>query len=116
MRHPFSVVITLDHEVVGILRTIAEGIQHMANTFDDLVAQVHANEAVEASAVAAIKGLIDRIATAAASPDPAVLATAIAEAKASSDALAAAVASVPPAAAPAAAPAVDPAAPAAPTA
>jgi putative heme degradation protein len=94
MKH-LHLTVGLDPHALALLTRIAEGIERMANSFDDLVAQVHANEATEASAVAAIKGLIDRIATAAGNPDPAVLATEIANAKASADALAAAIAAVP---------------------
>ena len=62
-------------------------------TIADLVNEVSQVKSVEAAAVVAINGLIEKVAAAAAvvSTDPAALDAAIAELKASSDSLAAAI-------------------------
>ncbi|WP_342163048.1 hypothetical protein [Methylobacterium sp. SD21] len=64
----------------------------MANqNLDDLIAQVRANESVEAAAAAAITGLVGRLEQANAIGDGAQFASIIAEMKASASALAAAI-------------------------
>jgi hypothetical protein len=75
--------------ILGQLHIIIERDLHMSQSLDDLTAQVQANTEAEASAVALIKGLADKLG--AAGTDPAALQALQQELHDSADALGAAI-------------------------
>lgn len=82
--------------IKAALSTIHQQGKHMSQELDDLTAQVTRNSEVEASALALINGIADRIA--AAGVDPAKLTALTAELRAKDDELSAAVTANTPAA------------------
>jgi hypothetical protein len=94
---PFDIGINkkLDR-ILTLLEAIGRKENLIMATMQDLVAQVQATVAGEASAIVLMKGLVDKIQELIdAGADPVALQTAVDELKASSDALAAAVVAVP---------------------
>lgn len=76
-----------------LLHTINRRDADMADRFDGLIAEVSELKTVDASAIAAINGLIARLDAAAG--DPAKLASIVADMKANREALAAAISNIP---------------------